>query len=248
MRAIHDAEYGYRDMSWIQLAVGELDGAQMARAWREKRQRGFTLVEVLTVMAILFIVGAFAVLGYSTVNRYLRIAGDLRDLNGTVTQAKLGAAADFTHARAYADLQANTFHLEAWNKAGNCWQTVGDAANPCTVAASPVLSLSSGVTFGFAGVGAPPPNTQQAGIAQARSCSTGTPGTPGGAGAVIANTACIVFNSRGRPIDDVGNPTGNSALYLTDGNMVYGLTVSATGLARNWSTSTNANNIGWQPR
>src|SRR5260370_8031177 len=196
-------------MSWILLAVSELRGGQMIRAWRKKRQRGFSVVEVLTVMVIVFIVAAFAVMGYAAVNRYWRSAGDLRDLNGIVAQAKLGAAADFTHARAYADLGANTFHLETWNKAGNCWQTVGDAANPCTVAASPVLSLSSGVRFGFGAVGAPPPNTQPAGIGQAGACSTGTPGAPAGIGGAIATTACIVFHSRGPPLHIPARLTAN---------------------------------------
>src|SRR5207245_10145732 len=93
----------------------------------------------------------------------LRICGDMRDITGTVGQAKMHAAADFTHGRARANLVANTFQLETWNKAGNggagCWQTVGDPTNPCTIGASPIQPLSTGVTFGFGAMTAPPPNT-----------------------------------------------------------------------------------------
>ena len=32
----------------------------------------------------------------------------------------------------------------------------------------------------------------------------------------IANTACVVFNSRGIPIDADGRPYGNTAFYVTD--------------------------------
>lgn len=221
----------------------------MKRAGNAREQRGFSLLETLVVLVIASVVGGFAIVGYTQINRHLRIAGDLRDLNGIVAQAKLGAAADFTHARAFVDLRANTFHLETWSRAANCWQTVGDIPIRCTVAGtSPVTALSSGVTFGFGGVGAPPPNTQPF-IAQSGPCRTGTPGSPGGSGVVIANAACIVFDSRGVSITSTtGTPTGNRALYVTDGNTVYGVTVSATGLAKTWATSANANNGNWYPR
>ena len=45
--------------------------------------------------------------------------------------------------------------------------------------------------------------------------------------AAIANTACIMFNSRGVPIDSTFAPTGDDALYVTDGMAVYGVTVAA---------------------
>jgi len=39
--------------------------------------------------------------------------------------ARMRAAADFSHARVYVDLNSNTFHLEVWNKASGCWKTDG---------------------------------------------------------------------------------------------------------------------------
>src|SRR5258708_16076540 len=134
------------------------------------RTRGFTLLELLVVLAVTAIVMAFAVPQFQRIAQVLRISGDMRDITGTIAQAKMHAAADFTHARARANLAANTFQLEIWNKAGaGCWQTVGDPANPCTIGTSPVQPLSSGVTFGFGAMGAPPPNTQAA-LAQADAC------------------------------------------------------------------------------
>src|SRR2546425_10674756 len=97
----------------------------------------------------------------------------MRDITGTIGQAKMHAAADFTHARARANLAANTFQLEIWNKAGaggaGCWETVGDPANPCTVGTSAVELVSSGVTFGFGAMDAPPAHTPAA-LAQAVAC------------------------------------------------------------------------------
>src|SRR5262249_31557614 len=143
------------------------------------------------------------------------------DLNGAINQAKLQAAADFTDTRLFIDLganQINTFHVDVWNKTGaggaGCWQVVGDFNNPCYVpGTSPVQSLSQGVTFGFAGVGPPPPNTKTA-IGQAPIQCTPVNGRRVGQ---AASTACIFFNSRGIPINPATLlPTGNGAVYITD--------------------------------
>src|SRR5260370_15843891 len=164
--------------------------------------RGFTLIEALVVLAVTAILMAIAIPQFQRITQVLRISGDMRDITGTIGQAKMHAAADFTHARARANLlantfPANTFQLEIWNKAGaggaGCWQTVGDPANPCTVAGSPVQLLSTGVTFGFDAMGAPPPNTQAA-LAQAAACLNGYGGGP--ALGTIGGTACIEFNWR----------------------------------------------------
>ena len=53
----------------------------------------------------------------------------------------------------------------------------------------------------------------------------------------ITNTACIIFNSRGIPVDNTGSPTGLDAVYVTDGTSVYGITVAATGFIRTWQTN-----------
>jgi len=193
-------------------------------------------------MVIALVLAALAIPGYQSMTRYLRLSGDMRNINGAVAQAKMRAAADFTRARAYADLNANTYHLEIWNKTGNCWQTDGDVNNSCTVAGtSPVQNLSVGVTYGTGGVGAGAPNPQTT-IAQAAKCDDG-------AGGLINNTACIVFNSRGIPINGLtGAPlTGaQDAFYITDNRNVWGVTVRATGAIQVWAT--NVSQTSWQHR
>ena len=67
-------------------------------------QRGFSTLEMTIVMLMSLIVAAIAVPSYLRVASYLRSVGDLRSLNGVTAQAKMRAAADFTHARIYVDL------------------------------------------------------------------------------------------------------------------------------------------------
>src|SRR5262245_29765263 len=102
------------------------------------QQRGFSTIELMIVVALGAILAVLAIPGYQAMSRYLRLAGDMRNINGVVAQAKMRAAADFTRARAYADLGGNAYHMEVWNKSGNggagCWQTDGDVNNACTVA------------------------------------------------------------------------------------------------------------------
>jgi prepilin-type N-terminal cleavage/methylation domain-containing protein len=209
--------------------------------WRNRRS-GFSLLEMMVVVTMTLILSVVAIPAYTSTVRYLRMSGDCRNLNSLVALAKMGAAADFTHARAYADLNANTYHIELWNKTGNggagCWQTIGDRANPCTVAASPVQFLSPGDSFGVGILTAPPANTQAA-LAQAPACDNGAGGT-------IANTACVVFNSRGIPIV-AGTPNGNGALYITNTDQVYGVTIAASGSIQTWSAP-NHSSTTWQHR
>lgn len=200
--------------------------------------RGFTMVEVLVVMLILLVAAAMAIPGYGAIARYFRIAGDIRDMNGIVAQAKMRAAADFTHARVHANLNTNTYSLEVWDKAANsgagCWKTEGDSVNQCTASTSPVQSLSAAVTFGFGNATASAPNPQSP-IGQAPTCTTGVAG--GAAGSTLPNTACIEFNSRGLPVAASGSPTANDALYITDSSSVYGVTVIVSGLIQIWTTT-----------
>lgn len=200
-------------------------------------------------MVVSLVIAALAIPGFNQVQRTLRISGDIRELNGAINQAKLQAAADFTNTRLYIDLglnNINTFHIDVWNKTGNggagCWQVAGDFNSPCyTPGTSPVQRLSQNVTFGFAGVGAPPPNTQPNGISQALRCDP----VNGRRVGQTASTACITFNSRGIPVDPkTGIPTGLDAVYITDGRQVYGVTVGPTGVSQVWANNIQ-NNAPW---
>ena len=86
--------------------------------------------------------------------------------------------------------------------------------------------MSSGVSFSHGVVTVPPPNTQGT-IGQAPLCKDDM-------NVDIPNTACVMFNSRGVPIDSTSAPTTLDAVYVTDGTAVFGVTVAATGMVRMW--------------
>jgi hypothetical protein len=141
------------------------------------------------------------------------------------------SAAKFTRARLYVDRGGNSFHLEILDTnvplplpmAGGHW-----------IADGGTTYLPAGVRFGFGPVAAPPLNTQPV-LGQAALCTDDNLAT-------IANTSCIMFNSRGIPVKDdgTGNPTDADALYITDSTNVYGITVLATGFIGTWHTPSAA--------
>jgi hypothetical protein len=157
-------------------------------------------------------------------SRGFRIRGDAQAIANMVGLAKMRAASRFSRTRIRADLAANSFRLEVWQPASAADKTVGlwvtDGAD---------VPLSNGVTFGFGALAVPPPNTQAA-IGQSGACTAGDSLTAN----LAANTACIVFNSRGVPVDTAGAPIGGNALYITDGTGVYATTITATPLVRQW--------------
>ena len=147
----------------------------------------------------------------------LRLHNDARALHNLLSLAKMRAASKYTRVRLYCDLANETFVLQTWDKTALNW-----------VAEEGDQTLSTNVDFSFDALTAPPSDTQAA-IGQAAACKAADGVTD------IGNTACIVFNSRGIPVDPAGNPDGNGAIYVTDHSTgVYAVTVSATPLVRLW--------------
>jgi Tfp pilus assembly protein FimT len=180
------------------------------------------LIEVLIVTVMTVTMAAIAVPATSTLFGNLRLSGDARGISNSIALAKMRAAAQFSRARLRVDVAGGTYQVERWEKTGTPgWVGEGDAT---------LLSAATVVSPG--GLAVPPPNTQAA-IGQAPACLDD-------AGVAIANTACVVFNSRGVPIDDAGAPTAADAVYLTDGTAVYAVTVAATGLIRVWKSGPTA--------
>jgi Tfp pilus assembly protein FimT len=167
------------------------------------------------VVALVGVISAIAVPMFGNAIAGFKLSGDARSVSNAAAVAKMRAASDFSRVRVFVDLTADTHHIERWNKTTSAWEVEGGVNN-----------LSGGVSFSYGPVTVAPPNTQ-ATIGQAAECTDDM-------GAVIANTACIMFNSRGVPVDSSFAPTGANALYLTDGSAVYGVTVAATGMLRLW--------------
>jgi Tfp pilus assembly protein FimT len=180
---------------------------------------GFTVLETLLVVGLIGIISAIALPMFErTVGSY-RLVGTARSVSNQIAVAKIRAASNFSRARIFVDLSSNTHHLELLDRSVSPahWTTEGGATY-----------VQSGVEFGYGSISSPPPNSQDT-IAQATPCTQDD-------GTVIANTACITFNSRGIPVDGSGAPEADGVLYVTDGSAVYGVTVAATGMIRLWRT------------
>lgn len=201
----------------------------LPRGSRVSDHRGFSLIDILAVVAIMSILAAIAIPSTRSSLQAYQLRGDAQQVLNLVTLAKMRAASRFTRARVRIDIVARTYQLEVWNRTTNRWDLEGTA-----------IRLSRANTFGFNGLGAAPANTQ-ANIGMSEQCTDN-------GGAAVANTSCITFNSRGLPITmiapNTGQVTGNNAFYLTDGqSVVYGVTVTTTPLIRFWWS--RADSVHW---
>jgi Tfp pilus assembly protein FimT len=184
---------------------------------------GYSLVELLVVLFIIITFAAIAIPNLMTMVGNLKTRGDARDLNGEIVLAKMRAASDYARARVYADLSAKTFHIDVYQSGGSGW-----------VADGGTQSLSNSVTFGYGSLTSPPAGMTS--LSQAPLCLQDN------LTSTVANTACIMFNSRGIPVDSTLTPTGSDALYVTDGKSITGVTVSVTGLTKIWRSDVSTAN------
>jgi prepilin-type N-terminal cleavage/methylation domain-containing protein len=179
-------------------------------------ERGFTLIEMLVVLLIIGVIVIVALPSTARTLSDLRLRSDARSIHNMVGLAKMRAGSRFTRERVYVDLSTSSYYLQYWDKTASSWVTEGGTS-----------TLSSGVSFGTADVDGAPPDTQST-FGQAAACRDSS-------NEAISGTACVVFNSRGIPIDSTASPTGNTAFYLTDEETgVYAITISATPLVRLW--------------
>ena len=180
---------------------------------------GYSMAELMIVLGLIALLAAMAFPMIGNILGSFRLTGDVRDVANAVLLTRMQAASNFSRSRLYVDLSVNGYHTELKTPT-TAWATVGN-----------VTYLSStNDSYSFGVVSTAPPNTQTT-IANAPQClNNASPPV------AIANTACIVFNSRGIPIDSTGAPTGVDALYLTDGVSVFAVTVSTTSIMRTWRT------------
>ena len=203
------------------LRLRSMSDCQLRRTRLHSFDSGFSLAEMMVVLAFM---GALAAIALPVLGRALaamRLSGTARDLSNATALAKTKAAAEFTRARLFADLGAESFHVEVWNTTTNQWD-----------AATGITALPVNVSYGWGPV-TTAAGTQQP-FGQAPQCLDN-------ASNPMANTACIVFNSRGIPINNALAPTAADGLYITDGNSVLGVTVAPTGLIGLFTTPSQAN-------
>jgi Tfp pilus assembly protein FimT len=181
---------------------------------KRKRQRGVTLVELSIVVVAGIVLTAASIPSLTSLTQSFRIMSDTRAIAAQINLARMRAAADYTHARVYVNLTGSTYHLEIWNKASTCWQTINDT-NACTQASSPVIPMANGDSFGFGSITTGPTGA----TAQAPACIAGVAGPS--PGTTTANTACVEFNSRGYPVNSSNTIVASDAIYLANGTKFY---------------------------
>jgi Tfp pilus assembly major pilin PilA len=195
------------------------------RPHRARAIDGFTLLEVMIVLGMGIILAGVAIPYMNRTLGQMRLSGAARSISNGIAVAKLRSAAKFTRARLFVNRSGSSFHLETLDTSvvPNHWTVDGGTTY-----------LPSGVTFGFGPIAAPPLNTQTV-INQAAACTDDN-------GVAIGNTSCVMFNSRGIPVQNVNpnNPEDQDAIYLTNGNEVYGVTVLATGFIGTWHSPSAA--------
>lgn len=185
-----------------------------------RRMRGFTLVQMLFVVAIVAIMGAIAVPSFVNNSRPDKIRNDARSLASLITMAKMRASTNFAHVELYCTLTPTSGPANCQLKAMGFGATSfvpEPPTNPQTV------YLSSGVSFGIPATITTPVQNQTTGAYQGDQAEN-TPST-------TANPV-IVFNSRGLPVDAATgqNFTSDYALYLADtAGRYYAVTVNQTG-------------------
>ena len=181
-------------------------------------QRGYTAIELLVTVAIMAGVAAMSVPVSVSMVRDFELSGDARGMSNTIAMAKMNAAAQFTRARVRVDLASSQFRVERWNRSTSQWVTDGAAS---------VLGVSN--RFGSGSITTPPPSSQAA-VGQPPLCRDD-------AGSAVTGTACVIFNSRGVPVDHTGAPAANSVIYLSGPTAVYAIVVSSTSQMQVWRVS-----------
>jgi prepilin-type N-terminal cleavage/methylation domain-containing protein len=187
---------------------------------RLRSESGYSLIEIMAAMAVLSILSAFAVPMVSSTTSGIKLRDQANAIADLIGLAKLRATSEFSRSRLYVDLAAESYVPQVWDATADDW--VNEQA---------AIRLPQGIDFGWGALEEAPPNTQDDGIPKfAAACIDKDD-------VAIDKTACIMFNSRGIPIDKDNAPLGGNAFYLTDGTGVRAITVTATPLIRRWWSS-----------
>lgn len=192
-----------------------------------RTQRGFSLVQLLVVIAIMIVVAAVATPSFINVTRPMRLRDDAHALANLITMARMRASTQFAHTKvscvtnvtpAYCQMMSYGFNGASW------------------INEPQIIYLSQGVSFGIPATITT--NVLNQSVAYQGDAAENTP--------TATTNPILLFNSRGLPIDPTGattNPAYDYALYLQDAvNNYYAVTVTQTGhpTLYSWNPSSNA--------
>ena len=187
---------------------------------RIRSESGYSLIEIMVAMALMPILRAFAVPMVSSTTSGIKLRDQANAMADLIGLAKLRATSEFSRSRLYVDLAAESYVLQIWDADAGDW--VNEQA---------AVSLPQGIDFDWGKLEVAPPNTQDDDKPKFAAACLNKEREE------IEKTACIMFNSRGIPINRDNAPIGGNAFYLTDGTGVRAVTVTATPLIRRWWSS-----------
>lgn len=158
------------------------------------RARGFSMVELVTVVGIILILLAISLPFVMNAMKSYRVIGDARNVAGQLALARMDAAEGFTHAEVTFNLAAGTYQIQVWNKASSAYQAQGA-----------VLSLAQGDTFGYGSITTGAGNPVQSPIAQTTTIPFDSRGTslvsPAGTAAIYITNGNGIYCAVTVPLD-----------------------------------------------
>ena len=170
---------------------------ELARA-RTRNMRGFSLVQMVTVAAVVVILTAVALPVFLSASRPNRLRNDANAMANLVIMARMRASMEFAHTQVVCTTAPTSgppyCQLQSWPYQGTAWNNDNQK-----------VYLSAGVSFASpasSSVSTYPPNQNPTPY---QGDSESTAGSP-----------AIIFNSRGLPIDSGNNLKSDYALYLED--------------------------------
>lgn len=188
----------------------------MPASTRMYRQRGFSVLELAVVLAIVGVITAIGLPRMRTMLDQYRLRAAVEQLAGQIDVAKLKATSQANPYQVQINTAKNTFQMnQMTSPPGTTPRTFGIATG---LEPQP---LPRRITYGFNNVSVAAGDTNEQ--------TTGTSNAP-----VQSNV--ITFNSIGLPVDANGNPTQQNAFYVTSPQgRVMAVTVSMSGRILIWS-------------
>src|SRR3970282_1000756 len=95
------------------------------RMRQRKGEGGFSMIELLTVVAVMGIIAIFALPSVFRTSEDLRLRNDGRAIAQMVGVVKMRAASKFSRARLFVTLDDNTYFTQFWDRTANTWVTEG---------------------------------------------------------------------------------------------------------------------------
>ncbi len=198
---------------------------------RQKKDSGFTLLEILSVMTALAIISAIALPSAFNALAGYRVHSDAAGIASFFNIARMRAAAQYAPYRINIAISSGTYTMEKL-----CGDTPSTVDSACTsaYAAFTTPQIESGTQYSMQG------DT----FASCRpSGITMYPGTITADPAGCPSLVQFYFNTRGAPTDGAGNPlaNGGAIVYLNNqNNMVDALTVAVGGRVSVWNWDSSA--------